>query len=91
MTRIHLDHAATTPLAPQVLEEMLPYLTTTQGNPSSVHASGREARSAVDAARDRIAAVLGCAQREVVFTGSGTEGDNLAVRGVLERLSLIHI
>jgi cysteine desulfurase len=85
VTRIHLDHAATTPLAAAVLDEMLPYLTTTQGNPSSVHGSGRAARSAVDAARDRLAAVLGCAQREVVFTGSGTEADNLAIRGVLER------
>ena len=85
MIRIHLDHAATTPLAAQVLDEMLPYLTTTQGNPSSVHGSGRAARSAVDAARDRLAAVLGCAQREIVFTGSGTEADNLALRGVLER------
>ncbi len=85
MPRIHLDHAATTPLAPSVLEEMLPYLTTTQGNPSSVHESGRAARAAVDGARDRIAAVLGCAQREIVFTGSGTEADNLAIRGVLER------
>jgi cysteine desulfurase len=85
VNRIHLDHAATTPLAAEVLEQMLPYLTTTQGNPSSVHESGRDARSAVDAARDRIAAVLGCAQREIVFTGSGTEADNLALRGVLER------
>ena len=85
MTRIHLDHAATTPLAEAVLDEMLPYLTTTQGNPSSVHRSGRAARSAVDAARDRLAAVLGCAQREIIFTGSGTEADNLAIRGVLER------
>ncbi len=85
MTRIHLDHAATTPLAAAVLEEMLPYLTTTQGNPSSVHASGRAARSAVDGARDRVASLLGCAQREIVFTGSGTEADNLALRGVLER------
>jgi cysteine desulfurase len=85
VTRIHLDHAATTPLAGQVLDEMLPYLTTTQGNPSSVHGSGRAARSAVDAARDRLAAVLACAQREIVFTGSGTEADNLALRGVLER------
>jgi cysteine desulfurase len=85
VTRIHLDHAATTPLAPEVLDEMLPYLTTTQGNPSSVHASGRAARAAVDSARDRLAAVLGCAQREIVFTGSGTEADNLALRGVLER------
>jgi len=85
MTRINLDHAATTPLAAQVLDEMLPYLTTTQGNPSSVHQAGRAARAAVDAARDRLAAVLHCAQREIVFTGSGTEADNLALRGVLER------
>jgi cysteine desulfurase len=85
MTRIDLDHAATTPLAAQVLDEMLPYLTTTQGNPSSVHHAGRAARAAVDAARDRLAALLGCAQREIVFTGSGTEADNLALRGILER------
>ncbi len=90
MTRIHLDHAATTPLAAAVLDEMLPYLTTTQGNPSSVHGSGRAARAAVDAARDRLAAVLGCAQREIVFTGSGTEADNLAIRGVLERWGTEH-
>jgi cysteine desulfurase len=85
MTRLHLDHAATTPLAAEVLEEMLPYLTTTQGNPSSVHATGRAARTAVDSARDRLASALGCTQREIVFTGSGTESDNLALRGVLER------
>jgi cysteine desulfurase len=85
MTRIDLDHAATTPLATQVLDEMLPYLTTTQGNPSSVHHPGRAARAAVDAARDRLAKLLHCAQREIVFTGSGTEADNLALRGVLER------
>jgi cysteine desulfurase len=85
MSRIDLDHAATTPLAAQVLDQMLPYLTTTHGNPSSVHHAGRAARAAVDAARDRLAAVLRCAQREIVFTGSGTEADNLALRGVLER------
>ena len=85
MIRVHLDHAATTPLASEVLDEMLPYLTTTHGNPSSVHRSGRTARSAIDAARDRIAAVLECAQREIVFTGSGTEADNLALRGIVER------
>ncbi len=87
MNRVNLDHAATTPVGPQVLEEMLPYLTTTQGNPSSVHAAGRAAHAAVDAARDRLAAVLECAQREIVFTGSGTESDNLALRGVVERWS----
>lgn len=83
--RVHLDHAATTPLAPEVLLEMLPFLSGTQGNPSAVHASGRAARAAVDGARDRLAGVLGCAQREIVCTGSGTEADNLALRGVLER------
>jgi cysteine desulfurase len=85
VTRIDLDHAATTPVAAQVLDEMMPYLTTTQGNPSSVHHAGRAARAAVDAARDRLAALLHCAQREIIFTGSGTEADNLALRGVLER------
>lgn len=85
MNRLYLDHAATTPLAAEVLEEMLPYLTTTQGNPSSVHTTGRAARAAVDSARDRLASVLGGTQREIVFTGSGTESDNLALRGVLER------
>ena len=85
MNRLYLDHAATTPLAGEVLEEMLPYLTTTQGNPSSVHTTGRAARAAVDSARDRLAAVLRSTQREIVFTGSGTESDNLALRGVVER------
>jgi cysteine desulfurase len=82
---IYLDHAATTPLSAAAREAMLPYLDGDFGNPSSVHAAGRTARNAVDAARDRLAAVLGCAHREVVFTGSGTEADNLALRGVLAR------
>lgn len=83
--RIYLDNAATTRPAPTVIEAMLPHLATGWGNPSSVHGSGRLARAAVDDARDRLAAVLGCAQREIVFTSGGTEADNLAVRGVLER------
>ena len=87
MKRIYLDHAATTPLASEALQAMLPFLRDTTGNPSSVHAEGRSARSAVDAARDRIAAVLGCAHREIVFTGSGSEADNLALRGAVERWS----
>jgi cysteine desulfurase len=90
VTAIDLDHAATTPLARPVLDEMLPYLTTTQGNPSSVHRAGRAARAAVDDARDRLATLLHCAQREIVFTGSGTEADNLALRGVLERWGAEH-
>jgi cysteine desulfurase len=90
MTAIDLDHAATTPVARSVLDEMLPYLTTTHGNPSSVHRAGRAARAAVDGARDRLAALLECAQREIVFTGSGTEADNLALRGVVERWGAEH-
>src|SRR5215472_7973154 len=82
---IYLDHAATTPVHPEVLEAMLPYLREVHGNPSSVHAAGRAARSAVDGARDVLAAALGCASREIIFTGSGTEADNLALRGTLER------
>jgi cysteine desulfurase len=79
---IYLDHAATTPLRPEVLEAMLPHLTQHHGNPSSIHASGRRARQALDEARETVAAALGAKPREIVFTGSGTESDNLAVKGV---------
>ena len=85
MHQLYLDHAATTPLAPEVLQAMQPLLTEHFGNPSSVHTAGRAARTTVDAARDAVARVIGCAHREVVFTGSGSEADNLALRGVLER------
>lgn len=79
---IYLDHAATSPLRPEVLEAMLPYLTEHHGNPSSIHASGRRARQGLDEARERIAALLGARPREVVFTSGGTESDNLALKGV---------
>jgi cysteine desulfurase len=79
---IYLDHAATTPLHPDVLDAMLPYLREHHGNPSSIHASGRRARQGIDEARERIAAVLGAKPREVVFTSGGTEADNLAVKGI---------
>ncbi len=79
---IYLDHAATTPLHPEVLEAMLPYLTEHHGNPSSIHASGRRARQGLDEAREEIAALIGAKPREIVFTGSGTEADNLAIKGV---------
>ncbi|HXA28589.1 MAG TPA: cysteine desulfurase family protein [Candidatus Angelobacter sp.] len=84
---IYLDHAATTPVAPEVLEAMLPWFDQGFGNPSSLHSVGRRARNAVDESRDRLAAALGCASREVVFTAGGSEADNLAVRGVLDRWS----
>jgi cysteine desulfurase len=79
---IYLDHAATTPLRPEVLEAMLPYLTEHHGNPSSIHASGRRARQGLDEAREEIAALIGARPRDIVFTASGTESDNLAIRGV---------
>jgi cysteine desulfurase len=82
---IYLDHAATTPPAPEVVDAMLPFLTTTWANPSSPHALGRAARAAVDSARDRLAAVISASPRELIFTSGGTEADNLAVRGILQR------
>ncbi len=82
---IYLDHAATTPLDPEVRAALLPWLGELFGNPSSAHRHGRRARAAVDDARDRVAAAAGCASREVIFTSGGTEADNLALRGVLER------
>jgi cysteine desulfurase len=78
---IYLDHAATSPLRPEVLEAMLPYLREHHGNPSSIHASGRRARQGLDEARETIARLLGVKPREIVFTSGGTEADNLAVKG----------
>jgi len=80
-TPVYLDHAATTPLRPEALEAMLPYLGGAFGNPSSAHALGRAARNALDEAREQLAADLGGAAREVVLTSGGTEANNLAVKG----------
>ena len=82
MTRIYLDHAATTPVRREVLDAMLPYLEGAAYNPSSLHAEGRAARAAVDAARDTVAAAIGAARKEVVFTGGGSEADTLALTGI---------
>src|SRR5687767_11582560 len=79
---VYLDHASTTPLLPEVLAAMTPYFFDEPGNPSSLHASGRRARRAVEEAREAIALALGARPSEVVFTGSGTEADNLAVKGL---------
>ena len=78
---IYLDHAATTPLRPEVRDAMLPYLGGIFGNPSSAHAFGRVAREALDDAHDRLARAIGAESREVVFTSGGTEADNLALKG----------
>jgi cysteine desulfurase len=80
--RIYLDHNATTPLDPRVLEAMIPVLEGGFGNPSSLHWFGQRARGAVEDARARVAALIGASPSEIVFTGSGTEADNMALRGV---------
>src|SRR6202040_818153 len=76
---IYLDHAATTPVRPEVLDAMAPYFGPRFGNPSSVHRWGREARAALDEARERVSAGLGAHPDEICFTSCGTEGDNFAV------------
>lgn len=78
---LYVDHAATTPMRPEVGEAMAPYLGEEHGNPSGIHAISRRAKDALEEARERVAAVLGCRPLEVVFTGGGTEADNLAVKG----------
>src|SRR5215475_3518548 len=81
MDRIYLDHNATTPLDPRVVDAMVAVLRETFGNPSSLHWYGQRARAAIDAAREEAAALVGAAPAEIVFTGGGTESDNLALRG----------
>ncbi len=87
MQRVYLDHAATTPLAPDVLEAMRPHLTEHYGNASSVHQYGRQARVTLEEARERVAECIGAQPSEIVFTSGGTEADNLAVKGVLAAAS----
>jgi cysteine desulfurase len=79
---IYLDYNATTPLAPEVVAAMLPFLEQAWGNPSSSHVFGRRARLAIDQARGQLAALLGCGVDELVFTGGGTEANNMAIQGV---------
>ena len=79
----YLDHAASTPTRPEVVETMMPWFTQHPGNPSGAHHQAREARRAVDEARDAVAALVGADSSEVVFTSGGTEADNLAIDGVL--------
>lgn len=81
MKHVYLDHAATTPLDPRVLEAMLPYLGHACGNPSSFHSVGKEAKDALDDARERMAKVMHVRADEILFTSGGTESDNLAVLG----------
>jgi cysteine desulfurase len=82
----YLDYAATTPVLPEVTDAMIAVLRGDFGNPSSVHAYGRAAREVVEDARDRVAAAIGASPAEIVFTGGGTEADNLAIKGVAHKL-----
>ncbi len=84
-TVVYLDYASTAPTLPAVVEAMLPYWTGAWGNPSSLYAAGRQARAALDRARATVAGVLGCHPREIAFTSGGTESDNFALRGSVER------
>ena len=87
MDKIYFDHAATTPVDPRVLEKMLPYFTQNFGNPNSQHSFGRQTVSAVDDARDAIAACIGAKPSEIYFTSGGTEADNWALRGAAYALA----
>src|SRR5437868_2091102 len=80
--QIYLDHAATTPVDERVVAAMLPYFTEQFGNPSSIHRLGRAALDALDDAREVVASALGANRKEIVFTGGGSEADNLAIKGV---------
>ncbi len=84
MKRIYLDHAASTPMVPEVMEAMMPYLMDSFGNPSSTHAHGRHLKNAIEEARRTIAQTIGALPAEIFFTSGGTESDNLALRGMVE-------
>lgn len=82
LERIYLDNAATTPVRPEVLQEMMPFFSEIFGNPSSVHFYGRKSKAALEEARERVANAIGAKKEEIVFTSGGTESDNLAIKGV---------
>jgi len=87
MQRVYLDHNATTPVEPEVLAAMLPYLSGEYGNAASIHTFGQKARSAVETAREQVAALIGARPQEIVFTSGGTEADNHAIFGIVQALA----
>ncbi|WP_038032907.1 cysteine desulfurase family protein [Thermonema rossianum] len=91
MKRIYLDNAATTPVAPEVIDAMLPFLRDTFGNPSSTHWHGRQARAAIERVRKQIAGYLGASPAEIIFTSGGTEADNCAIRSAVRTHGLQHV
>jgi selenocysteine lyase/cysteine desulfurase len=91
MNRIYLDNAATTPLDPDVLQAMLPYMQSQFGNPSSIYSYGRETRLAIENARKTVAKILGCKPGEIFFTSGGTESNNTAIASSIRDLGCTHI
>jgi len=85
MKRIYMDHSATTPVAPEVMQAMLPYLCDKFGNASSLHSFGQEAAVALEESREKVAKLLGASPEEIIFTSGGTESDNLALKGIARR------
>jgi len=86
MKRIYLDHNATTPLHPEILETILPYYKEAFGNPSTIYSFGQETRKATDEAREKVANLIGASPEEIIFTSGGTEADNVALKGVAAAL-----
>lgn len=85
MKRIYMDHSATTPVAPEVMEAMLPYFSEKFGNASSMHSFGLEAKEALEESREKVAGLLGAKPEEIIFTSGGTESDNLALKGIARK------
>ena len=88
--QVYLDNAATTPMAPEVLEVMLPVLRNQFGNPSSTHSFGRKTRALIEVSRRNIARMLNSAPGEIFFTSGGTEADNMAIKGAIESIGIKH-
>ena len=89
--RVYLDNAATTPLAPEVLEVMIPILSNEFGNPSSTHYYGRQAKASIETSRRKIAKLLNCQPSEIIFTSGGTEADNMALYSSVHQMGVKHI
>jgi len=92
MTRtVYFDNAATTPMHPEVVEAMLEHMRLTHGNPSSIHAAGRAAKAVLEKSRRSIAQLMGCSASEIFFTSGGTESDNTALSGLIDRGGIRHL
>lgn len=91
MMQVYLDNAATTPVDPEVLDAMLPFLKNNYGNPSSIHSHGRQVRTAIESSRKLIADLLNCSTGEIVFTSGGTEADNTIIRCAVDTHNISHV